>query len=452
MLAAMIGNIRAFGFKTAGNGTTYTLDKLSAMEDANIYKYVDEDDGEIIYQIYENDTIAIGDRFVMEDGVTLQFDDQVTLVIEGDADFRLQQGSTFDSAFDDADYATPIGIYVTGGSSQTEFVNCTFYYVGLRCSSPQGMKLSRCNFYSNNGAIGQAALTLGPDGAPFTVEDCTFEYCQKPAIAGAANYYNPLTIKNCTFSHNALSNRNTPQLNLTAASSIIIDSCTITGDTDLTMVGGIGISNFGAVENTNIVISNCQISDNRYGIGTVGPMNIRIEGNLLLNNHYETNAMNGGSGISLYDPYGKTTAVLAKNHIEGNLWGVTIIGCKDVCLGHPTRSDVLSPGMNVFKDNGNNGQLYDLYNNSKLTVYAQNNTWNVSQQTEEQIETVVFHQHDDASLGQVIFMPAADTEGICPILSTSHDGQHIYDLKGRMTDNTQYQKSIYIVNGKKVVR
>ena len=159
--------------------------------------------------------------------------------------------------------------------------------------------------------------------------------------------------------------------------------------------------------------------------------------------------MNGGSGISLYDPYLQTKAIISGNHIEGSLWGVTIIGCQDVNLGCLNEGENYNPGGNVFKNNGNNGELYDLYNNSTLTVYAQNNTWNVSEQTEEQIESVIFHKHDNASLGEVIFMPAANTTGIKGI-TIDKKNDSIFDLQGRKTTATQ--KGIYIVNGKKVVR
>jgi hypothetical protein len=160
--------------------------------------------------------------------------------------------------------------------------------------------------------------------------------------------------------------------------------------------------------------------------------------------------MNGGSGISFYDPYLKTQAVISGNHIEGSLWGVTVIGCKDVSLGQPENTDIDSPGGNVFKNNGNGGQLYDLYNNSTLTIYAQNNTWNVTEQTQEQIETVIFHKTDDASLGEVIYWPAASTSSINPssvLLPPS--SLTIYDLNGRPLNVPQ--KGINIINGKKVV-
>lgn len=437
LLAAATQQISAEGIKTAGDGKNYTLNLLSQIYSDVVDKYVDEDDGEIIYSLYEDVTIAAGDSFTMEDDVTVLFDDKVTLTIEGEADFHLTKGSTFDSAYDDYDGVEPVGIVMNNEQSQTLFQNCTFYYVGLRNMSTKGLKVDNCAFHYNNGAIGQAALTIGADGAPFEITNSTFSYNKKAAIAGAANFHNPLLIEDCEFYANGQANGNIPQINLTVADNIVVRRCTIEGDTELTMVGGIGISNFYAIADTHATIADCTISNNRYGIGTVGPVDISIEDNTLTDNHYELNPMNGGSGISFYDPYAKTTARVSGNLIEGSLWGITVIGCKDVNIGRidvdPASPDY-NPGNNIFKNNGNSGALYDLYNNSTNTIYAQGNTWNVSQQTEEQIETVIFHKHDDASLGTVIFIPVAQPTSIST--QSMFKGQpttenEIYDLHGR---------------------
>jgi hypothetical protein len=77
-------------------------------------------------------------------------------------------------------------------------------------------------------------------------------------------------------------------------------------------------------------------------------------------------------------------------------------------LGNLEDEDNYNPGGNVFINNGNNGVLYDLYNNSANTVYAQGNTWNVEVQDQESIEGVIFHKNDNSALGEVIFMPAAE--------------------------------------------
>ena len=237
------------------------------------------------------------------------------------------------------------------------------------------------------------------------------------------------------------------------ADNIVIDHCTITGNPEHTMVGAIGISNFYSRTGNNITISNCTIRDNRYGIGTVGSMDIVIKDNTLVDNKYEVNPMNGGSGISLYDPYQLTNAMISGNHIEGSLWGVTVIGCKNVNLGR-TNVGVDDPdyneGRNTFKDNGNNGLLYDLYNNSANTVYAQNNTWNVSHQTQEEIENVIFHKADDASLGEVIYWPAAAPAGIREVEGSEFQdsSSEFYDLRGVQHNNPQKGINIVRKNGR----
>ena len=433
-------------FTTAGDGKTYSIQELAGIEGTGIVACEVSENVPPTYQLTQSITIANGDKFVMDNGIDLFFNKDVTLTIEGEADFNLTNGSSFDSA---TDYEEPLNAAVRiAGTTTTQFNKCTFYEVGLQLMSEGATNMNRCSFYCHDGSSA-AALYFISAGAASTIENCHFEWCEKAAIGSAANASQPLTIKDCTFTMNSAANNNVPQINITAANPLTIEGCAIEGNPENTMVGGIGISNFMGYD-ANVTISGCTIKDNRYGIGLVGPAaNIRIKDCTLLDNHYETNPMNGGSGISLYDPYLQTKAIISGNHIEGSLWGVTIIGCQDVNLGCLNEGENYNPGGNVFKNNGNNGELYDLYNNSTLTVYAQNNTWNVSEQTEEQIESVIFHKHDNASLGEVIFMPAANTTGIKGI-TIDKKNDSIFDLQGRKTTATQ--KGIYIVNGKKVVR
>ena len=442
---------QGWGFKTKGDGTTYTFETLS--QQAGSGMTVEMVEGAPIYTMNENDTIAAGDFFEAKDGGVVRFADDVTFVIEGTADFQSEELYTF---VDAGNEGTANGILIKDVSTATAFTNCIFDGVGLKFVGCTEGRIKNCTFQNNNGVIGQSALVLASDGANFTIDYCTFQDNPKAAVASAANIFCNLNITRCDFHHNGTQNGNTPQLNLTVADEVIIDDCTITGNPELTMVGAIGISNFYGRTGNNITISRCNIQDNRYGIGTVGPMNIEIKENTLKNNKYEVNPMNGGSGISLYDPYLLTNAKIAGNHIEGSLWGVTIIGCKNVNLG---RTDVAADdpeynnGGNTFKDNGNNGLLYDLYNNSANTVYAQNNTWNVSSQTQEQIETVIFHKADDASLGEVIYLPAATTNGIDRLWGCEgrkeKNASVFYDLRG--VSHTTPHQGINIVQGKKIL-
>ena len=440
-------------FTTAGNGTTYNIQTLAGIEGTGIVAWELSENEPPTYQLSQNITIANGDKFVMDDGIDLLFEKNVTLTIEGDADFNLANGSTFDSALDGGE--TLGAALCIASETTTTIKNCYFYTVGLALMAEGAVNISHCDFINHDGSSA-AALYFISAGAASTIENCYFEWCAKAAIGSAANASQPLTIKNCTFEMNSAANNNVPQINITAAKPLTIEGCSINGNSVNNMVGGIGISNFMSYD-ADITISGCDIRNNRYGIGLVGPAaNIRIKDCTLVNNCYETNPMNGGSGISLYDPYQQTKAVISGNHIEGSLWGVTIIGCKDVNLGCLEEGENYNPGGNVFIDNGNNGELYDLYNNSTLTVYAQNNTWNVSEQTEEQIESVIFHQHDDSSLGEVIYWPAATHTGIKSIANGQKltANSQMFDLQGRRIANSQRPtaKGLYIVNGKKVVR
>lgn len=443
-------------FTTTGNGTTYSISQLANTEGTYIIVYEAEDTPDYMptYVLTQDITIADGDKFVMDDGIVVLFNKDVMLTIEGEADFRLTKGSVFDSVFGGETVGSGIRIK---SKTTTEFENCTFCYVGLKVMAEGATNVRHCNFLSHDGSTA-AAIYFITAGAESTIEHCHFDECQKAAIGSAANAPQPLVIRDCELVKNSRANGNVPQINITAAPHIEITNCEVAGDAmdadANNKVGGIGISNFMAYPNTQVHISGCNIAWNRYGIGTVGPVaDLRIENCTLTDNNHENNAMNGGSGISLYDPYQQTQAVIAGNHIEGSLWGVTIIGCKDVNLGQPSNADIQSPGGNVFKNNGFDGQLYDLYNNSTLTVYAQNNTWNVSEQTQEEIEKVIFHKADDSKLGEVIYWPAAEDTGIKEKKQLADMPLTIYDLSGRKAgnDTSSHRKSIKIVNGKKVV-
>ena len=396
-------------FTTAGNGTTYNIHTLAGIEGTGIVAWERSENVPPTYQLSQNITIANGDKFVMDDGICLLFERNVTLTIQGEADFNLANGSTFESAYDNS--GTLSASVRIEGNTTTNFNKCEFYCVGLELMTEGATNVSNCTFTYHSGSSA-AALFFISAGAPSTIENCHFESCAKAAIGSAANASQPMTIKSCTFNMNSTANNNIPQINITAANPLVIEGCVIQGNPDNNMVGGIGISNFAGFD-ADITISDCGIAENRYGIGIVG---------------------------------------------SASLWGVTIIGCKDVNLGCLEEGENYNPGGNVFIDNGNNGELYDLYNNSTLTVYAQNNTWNVSEQTEEQIESVIFHKHDNPQLGEVIFMPAANTTGIDFVQRSTNNVQRIYDLQGRKINsqfsilNSQLKKGLYIVNGKKVVR
>lgn len=442
------GRHNVSGKQTAGNGTTYSFATLAQLPEFGV-RYVDGAPG--YYLVERNDTIAESDRFKLDENVIVKFDDKVTFVIKGQADFAVSDGSltTFTRSHE---LAIPYNIKVDN-TQGANFRNISFEYIGIESVSTGIIEVENCSFTNHNGSSA-AALYFISSGQKSLIKNCLFETCQRAAIGSSANASQPMTISNCHLKCNSTDNRNIPQINITASQIDILD-CIIEGDSTSqsinNMVGGIGISNFALFNDTKVLIKDCKITHNRYGIGTVGPVDIRIEHNHIRANNHEANPMNGGSGISLYDPYAKTSAIIAGNNIEDNIWGITIIGCKDVNVGQPTASHIMSPGENTFVNNGFDGQPYDLYNNSTITVYAQNNKWSVSKQSEEQIESVVYHKNDDSRLGEVIFMPAYNDESGISLPFWRMPVPTKYSLKG-IRIHTSSSHQLYLEDGKKVIR
>lgn len=443
-MLSLVCNLQANDYSTPGDGKAYSFETLAGIAESG----VSITDG--AYVVNGTVTIALGDEFVIDNGATVLFADAAELVVKGKADLRAATPTLLGRL---GESTSCYGLNIQS-EEVTEVSNLTFEYVGLRGGTTAGMNVSDCKFLNHNGTA-SGALFLGGNGASFKVENCEFENCQKAAIGGAANFFCPLLVENCTFKMNSQANGNVPQLNLTASEDITIRNCVVEGDSTLTMVGGIGIANWFGSEGMNVCIEGCEITNNRYGITTMGIMDVVIKNNVISNNKFEVNPNNGGSGISLYDPYYKQKAVISGNIIEKSLWGITVIGCGDVNLGK-TEVDAdasdYNPGGNVFRDNGNNGVLYDIYNNSANTVYAQGNIWNVSIQDAEHIETVIYHKTDDPSLGEVIFMPAGDPQGVSPIRPDYDFQTKVYNLQGIRVTHPGTKKGIYIVNGKKVMR
>lgn len=428
-------------FTTAGNGTAYTLDVLASTDGSGVTK-----DG-TTYVLLNNITIATGDSFVCPDGGTIKMGDGVQIRIEGSASFAPENRVLITR---NAETDAPKGIMMLDEVNRTTFKNIDFEYAGLRNFSSTGFDVENCSFRYNNGAnTSSGALTTGTGGSSYTVKDCVFEYNTVPAIGGAANYFCGIVIDNCTFVDNNTANTNKPQVNLTVGGEggVVVKNSTFTG-AQRSMVGAISTSNFMGLEGGNVLIENNDIRGHRYGITALGGQSMKIINNKIIDNKYDTNPMNGGSGISLYDSTGALEAVITGNEIADNFWGITVIGaCKSVNVGYDDELvEAYNPGHNIFRDNANNGTPYDLYNNSTITVYAQGNKWSVESQTAELIETVIFHKVDNPSLGEVIFTPAWDGGAVKTITSECD----IRFFNNKIVAPTKAIVEVFALNGAKV--
>lgn len=440
VLSAIALTAAATHYVTSGDGKTYTLNSLASADTLGVQAL-----GEHTYLITDSLTISQGDSFALGEGVdTLLLADKVVLDLAGHADLRANSHRTLITRQNEE--AEPYAIVLHDDEQATAMANLDIEYACVRAFAAQPLTMDLCSISRHNGAVGSYALQLSY-GTSLTAKGCCFAFNQTSAIGGGANIQNEIELDGCTFYHNQLNNKNQPQLNLTASPSIVIKDCAIVGDSTMTRSGGIAISNLMGFDasSTSALIEGCTIDSCRYGITPTGPQNMIIRNNQIRHNRFETNANSGGSGISIYDPYNLSTCFVSGNFIEDNLWGITIIGGGNVNLGKVSvdgvalseDADDYNPGGNTFRNNGNGGVLYDLYNNGQNTVYAQGNTWNVATQDSTSIETVVWHQNDFSNLGLVIYTPcAADiAAGISSTQTNARTIETVYTLDGRQLNS-----------------
>ncbi len=391
-------------FTTDGLGVEYTFEMLRDLP-AGI---VSGENG--TYTVNASMTLADGDRLVMDGTSTLLIADGVRITVLGTLNFTPSEQAVIQPV--DAT-AEPDYLYFTetGGGTLS---NVKLVCFPIRNFGGQPLTIENCEL---SGVVqNYAAINLGSEVLT-TVRNCTIKDNVREGISGGANIPSPLLFENNHLENNSYDSRNRPQINVTVggAGTVEIIGNTVVGPFETTMNGGIAVANMMGISGTNkVLIEGNDVRGCRYGITTNGTMDVRIIDNVLVDNKYESNAMNGGSGVSIYNSNGGQKVYMSGNHIEGHLWGITNIGNvsggtgPELNLGNLTEGDDYNPGGNVFINNGNGGVLYDLYNNSPLTVYAQGNTWNVEVQDEESIEKVIFHKKDNPSLGEVIFMPPAE--------------------------------------------
>lgn len=429
--------VNATVYKTPGTGEAYTLKKLAGISGSGVTKQ-----GAGTYVISDSLTLSAGDSFsIDEDADSILLGDKVLVEFCGHADLRAKSGRvTITRAGEDAE---PYYISLRDDSQGVSIEGLDVEYTGFRLRASQLTTVNNCTFRYYPGYRNcYYLLSINDSKASVDLRNSLFADNGASVIGGGANYYNTVKVENCELYRNQLGNANRPQINLTVGDSVVIRNCKIVGATSLTKVGGIAVSNMlGATGNYKTVIENCSIDSCRYGITVMGKQDCLIKGNKIRHNTYETNANNGGSGISVYDSTKKISCKITDNLIEDNLWGITVIGGGDVNVGKVSVDGVklaesdaeYNPGKNVFKDNGNGGVLYDLYNNTTGTIYAQGNTWNVETQDSVNIEKVVWHKADFSTLGTVIFMPcAADiAAGISTVKASAATRQEVYAIDGR---------------------
>lgn len=378
-------------FTSPGTGVTYTLSSLSAAAPT-----VFVNNG-TYYQMTANVTISNGDTLLMDENTTVKIDGGLVLTVAG------VYNTTATNLLITATDPTVIfkGIRLESTANAT-FKNTVLEYGGGIQALTGNFQMDNCTVrYFKSGQSTGAAVNFST-GNP-VVKNSKFIENDLPAVASGANSSVALEFTNNYLQGNTKLNSNRPQINMGPSGVgglVKVLNNTVIGNRANDKVGAISVSSLLGVAN-QVQIEGNIVTDNRYGITVTGNnCSGTIAGNILTNNNTETVAANGGSGINLY---GNGSFKVENNQIRGSLWGITLVNTTTADLGGGTLGSV---GNNVFKDNGNGGKLYALYNNTPNPVSAKNNCWREGEtSTAEMVEEVITHQVDIASLGLVTYSP-----------------------------------------------
>ncbi len=460
------------------SANTYTLSQLAelvpALEDGTGVAVVD---GAYVINLpaslpegvsglgYDNDNIVLTKNYftingdlIISEGETLLFGGSSTMEVNGNLTIT---NATIGAAPGSEGTAKGFRMYKEGASAT--ITGSTFNYVGINYGNgtEEGcLTVTGCTFNNHNSKGGNAAINFTSLSKGNLVQDCTFENPTLSSVASGANVACGITIKDNIINKPNTSTRLYPGINMSATGpyDIIIDGNEVHGAAAETRSGGIALACLlgnpptGTLYVTNNFVENCS-----YGITLTGPGNVRMINNTVLNNKYINNPNNGGSGLNITcNSTGEgiiAKAYMQGNHIEGNVWGVTVIGNVEINAGYLEEAKEMeyNPGENVFINNGNGDPFvkYDFYNNTAATSYAQGNTWNVEVQDFEHIAEVVVDKADNAALGEVIYMPAGSQTAITDINVDNNISTQRYNILGQPVDNNY--RGIVIEKGKKIL-
>lgn len=376
---------------TPGNSLSLTLDGLVGLS-GGVVSY---SNGE--YLINNTLTISATDTLRILQAAVVRVASGIRLEVKGTIISDPAEGFVMFTAADTTTSATNFKGFRFEDSPANLFRNTEVSFGGgIQLISSQAM-FENCVFRKNGSSNVSAVITYSSCSP--VISGCYFIENARSAIGSGANVQGSPQILNNFIYHNTTDNSNRPQINLGpgAADTILIVGNYIEGY--YTMAGGIGISNLVGVGNTKVLVKQNYILGNRYGYAQIGN-NIMgvIEENELIDNNIQDIPAQGGSGLNFQASGAGNTAIVRQNRIKGNLWGITIQGTAQPSFG--TES---AYGQNVIYENGNSGQIYDLYNNTALDINAIGNYWGTNDPTEA--ENHIFHQPDQSTLGLVSFTP-----------------------------------------------
>lgn len=397
-------------YTTPNTGTAYTLDDLVTLSEG-----VFTAPTETSFLQIDDFTLAENDTLLIDSDLTWLIADSALVTIEGTFTSEPPTEAVITAAVEDLHYK---GIRLEE-SSHVHLQRTSLTYGGGIKAMSTDLIIEHC-LISNHAPKAATGGALDLSRGKIIIDNVEFRNNERAAISSGANISVAPQITNCTFHHNGTSNSNRPQINLgpSGEDTTLIRNNVVIGNRDHTKVGGIAFSSLLGVEG-HVVIDSNEVVDNRYGITvTGGNVTSVVAYNIITDNDTEGNPALGGSGINL-NGNATNVSMVTGNEISGHLWGITLQNAVTTNLGD-TAAATFNPGLNAFANNGNSGVIYALYNNTANTVPAMNNCWDFEQPMTDSIQVadVIVDVADDASLGEVLFMPFWD----CDAIGTSIDG------------------------------
>ncbi len=359
--------------------------------------------GGVVTQIGEtffiNNTLTISatDTFWISNPVVIRVAQNIRIEVSGTIKSDPIQGKVIWTAQDTTTASTNFRGFRFDNSQGNVFRNSVVSYGGGIQLISSGALFELCTFRRNGSSNVSGAISYSSCSP--VIRYCLFEENARSAINSGANITGSPQIIGNVMIRNTTDNSNRPQINIGPGAT---DTIRIIGnyiEGFYTMAGGIGISNLLGSGSAKVLIRDNYVVNNRYGYAQIGnSISGIIEDNYFINNSIQGLPTSGGSGINFQASGSGNTAVVRRNLITGNLWGITIQG-----QANPVFGTAAAHGGNVIFGNGNDGQTHALFNNTALPVQAIGNYWGTNDPT--QAEQHIFHKPDQASLGLVTYLP-----------------------------------------------
>lgn len=391
LFAALFSTKVQAQYVTPGNNLSLSLDQLVSLS-GGVVSFSNN-----TYFVNSALTIAATDTLRINQPAVVRVASGIRIEVSGTIISDPVSGMVYFTAIDTTTASTNFRGFRFDNSQGNVFRNTDVSYGGglqLIASSA----LFEYSSFRKNGSSNVSAVITYSASSPI-IRYCLFYENARSAIGSGANVTGSPHIIGNILIRNTTDNSNRPQINIGpgAADSIYIISNYIEGF--YTMAGGIGISNLLSTGSTKAVVRDNYVVNNRYGYAQIGNnISSVITDNYFGGNNIQGLPASGGSGINFQASGSGNTAIVRRNIITGNLWGVTIQSSANPNFG--TAND---PGGNIFYENGNTGDIFALYNNTALPVTAIGNYWGTNDPLEA--EAYIFHQPDQASLGLVTYLP-----------------------------------------------